>query len=395
MAVVFLIAAVFVAFIFRGAARRRGITYWFPGDLLRSISLFFTQRPQGTVHIMFAFVDHFEPGNRNAPPDLQASRVDAWCTGYPPLADRHRDSDGISPQHTFFFPPHYDKQGHLEKLTSLCSAGYGEIELHLHHDRQEPWPDDEESLRRKIEECVESFSRCGVFCLPDGRCVYGFIHGDWALANSLAGGEHCGVNDEITILQQTGCYADFTFPVSNEAQPGRANSLFYGGSCRERPKGFDSIADPVEVGKTPGKGLLIVQGVIGFRWRSRTHRFTPSIEQANISKADYTFAERIDYWIQKRIHVPGRPEWIFVKVHTHGAREEDREVLLGETADAMYSHLETAYNDGERYKLHYVSARETYNIIKAAEDGKSGNPNDYRDYLIPRYVYLPSRFKKK
>lgn len=59
------------------------------------------------------------------------------------------------------------------------------------------------------------------------------------------------------------------------------------------------------------------------------------------------------------------------------------DTLLGDAADAMFSHLETAYNDGERYVLHYVTAREVYNIIKAAEAGRSGNPNDYRDYLLP------------
>ena len=33
------------------------------------------------------------------------------------------------------------------------------------------------------------------------------------------------------------------------------------------------------------------------------------------------------------------------------------------------------YNDGTNYVLHYVSAREVYNIVKAAEAGKSGDPN--------------------
>jgi hypothetical protein len=49
----------------------------------------------------------------------------------------------------------------------------------------------------------------------------------------------------------------------------------------------------------------------------------------------------------------------------------------------MHMHLERAYNDGERYVLHYVSAREVYNIIKAAEAGKQGNPNEYRDFILP------------
>ena len=33
-------------------------------------------------------------------------------------------------------------------------------------------------------------------------------------------------------------------------------------------------------------------------------------------------------------------------------------------------------------RLHYVTAREMYNIAAAAMDGAEGDPNDYRDYLI-------------
>ncbi len=35
------------------------------------------------------------------------------------------------------------------------------------------------------------------------------------------------------------------------------------------------------------------------------------------------------------------------------------------------------------FRLHYVTAREAYNIARAAEAGRSGDPNDYRDFLIP------------
>jgi hypothetical protein len=58
------------------------------------------------------------------------------------------------------------------------------------------------------------------------------------------------------------------------------------------------------------------------------------------------------------------------------------DILLGKAVDDMYSYLEQNYNDGSRYVLHYVTAREMFNIVKAAEAGHSGNPNDYRDYLL-------------
>lgn len=59
------------------------------------------------------------------------------------------------------------------------------------------------------------------------------------------------------------------------------------------------------------------------------------------------------------------------------------DTLLGNAADAMFTHLEKAYNDGKRYILHYVTSREVYNIVKAAEAGRTGDPNDYRDFLLP------------
>ncbi|MDP5031316.1 MAG: hypothetical protein NWQ57_12560, partial [Paraglaciecola sp.] len=72
------------------------------------------------------------------------------------------------------------------------------------------------------------------------------------------------------------------------------------------------------------------------------------------------------------------------KVHTHGAQEGDMDTLLGEPRDFLHSYLETKYNDGEKYVLHYVSAREMYNIAKAAEAGISGNPNKYRDFILAK-----------
>jgi len=366
--------------------------YWIVSDIKRSLIKFFLPKPKDNIHIMFCFVDHFEPGNRNATPEQQKARVDAWVKRYPKLASKHQDSDGVYPQHTFFFPPHYDTHDHLGRIVKLCSQGFGEVEMHLHHDKQEPWPDNDLSLKNKIMDCMEAYSRYGIFCLPNGQKAYGFIHGDWALANSLKNGHHCGINSELAILKSTGCYADFTFPVCNEAQPRLANTVFYAQTELFRPKPYNIQPKPVQSCKKPPKNsMMLIQGIIGLRWKSRLQTFKPSIEQSNVDINDYPFPARIDYWVNKAIHVKGKPGWIFIKTHTHGSREEDRDVLLGKSCDEMFSYLETRYNDGMEYALHYVSARETFNIIKAAEDGQNGNPSKYRDYVVPRYRYLPER----
>jgi len=74
-----------------------------------------------------------------------------------------------------------------------------------------------------------------------------------------------------------------------------------------------------------------------------------------------------------------------VKVHTHGARARNFESYFSGAAQQLHSYLATRYNDGGEWALHYATARETYNIIKAAEAGETGNPNDYRNFLLPPY----------
>ena len=92
--------------------------------------------------------------------------------------------------------------------------------------------------------------------------------------------------------------------------------------------------------------------------------------------------QRADLWVRQGISVKGREEWVVVKVHAHGAREDNAAVLLGQPMDELFTHLETAYNDGTRFRLHYVTARELYNIILAAEGGLAGDPGRYRDYHL-------------
>ena len=53
--------------------------------------------------------------------------------------------------------------------------------------------------------------------------------------------------------------------------------------------------------------------------------------------------------------------------------------------------LEQHYNDGQRYILHYVTAREAYTLAMAAADGKRGDPRQYYDDTIGPYEADPGR----
>jgi len=70
-------------------------------------------------------------------------------------------------------------------------------------------------------------------------------------------------------------------------------------------------------------------------------------------------------------------------VHTHGAQEAQAAALLGDGGRMLHRELTTRYNDGQRWRLHYVTAREMYNVAIAAMDGRDGNPDSYRDYVLP------------
>ena len=374
-------------------AYRRGMHIWTPtylGDCIRSGE---RKDPSETIHVMLCIVDHFEPGNGKVDLQRARARVSTWLQRYPALAEVHQDSDGRPPQHTWFFPPHYHQADHLERIVSLCTKGYGEIEMHLHHDHQYPFPETETSLAEKIERCLKEYAEYGIWGYLNGRRVYAFIHGNWALDNS-AGGKYCGVNNELSILAATGCYADFTFPAPNQCQPKLINRIYYVKDDPNRAKSF-STGIPVRVGGKEWGDLMIIQGPIGLRWKSKPFMSRLCIETAEIDHTNLPIPSRIDYWVKSNIHVIGRPNWIFIKLHCHGAPEVNHESLLGEAADRMYSYFESKYDDGQKYTLHYVTAREMYNIIKAAEAGEVNSPNQYRDYLITKPTYAPKEGQRR
>jgi len=45
-------------------------------------------------------------------------------------------------------------------------------------------------------------------------------------------------------------------------------------------------------------------------------------------------------------------------------------------------HETLADGGGGEWRVHYVTAREMYNIVRAAEDGEFGNPGNFRDYEL-------------
>jgi hypothetical protein len=333
------------------------------------------------VHVIFAFVDHFEPVVKpDQDPATKADAMESLVAQYPELAGRHTDSDARPPRRTWTYPVEAAREDHLEQLVGLCRRGLGEVEVHIHHDG-----DTADTFRERMQQGLDLFGRFGVCRVPgaDGP-RFAFVHGNWALDNSHPEGKWCGVNNELQVLRELGCFVDVTFPSAPSAtQPRMINSIYYATDNPARPRSHD-VGVPTEVGRRPQGDLMLIQGPLLPDWSSRKLGLLPRIDNAAITGVYPGSPGRIDGWVRLGIGVIGRPDWVFVKVHGHGASASDRDALLGSGADAMFTHLERAYGAGE-YRLHYVTAREMYNIVRAAEAGKTGDPGAWRDFEIPPY----------
>jgi hypothetical protein len=341
---------------------------WLPDYVIRAVSKS-DNIVSSTVHVIFIFADHYEPGRGIGA--VQRNRE--WLRRYMAMADRHRDSYGRNPQHTWFYAYEQRNDQVVKELADAVYRGYGEIEFHWHHSN-----DSAESLTQKLEQALAWFNSFGAMrCDTTGNSVrFAFIHGDWSLDNSR-GSRYCGVSRELDILRRAGCYADFTFPsLGVESQPSKTNSIYYA-TDNDNPKSYDK-GDDASVGVSHGGRFLIFEGPLGLALRRQL------FEYGGIGNGDEAPSKsRVNSWIASGIAVRGRPEWIFVKVYTHGVQSES--VVLGEDTDRMYSYLEQRYGRGA-YRLHYVTAREAYNIVKAAEDCLSGDPDLYRDYEVKEPV---------
>jgi hypothetical protein len=338
------------------------------------------RRQGGPIHVLICVADHFEPRARNASDDVARSRVERWVRDYPRSFGGFSDSDGRAPRHTFFYPIEEYEPEFVEILAGLCRAGYGEIEFHLHHDN-----DNAEKLSKTLRDARDCFrSRHGLLGLDrkTGQPEFGFIHGNWALDNSRPDGRWCGVNNELDVLREAGCYADFTFPSAPDVtQPRKINSIYYAVDDPGQPRSHDQGTD-VGTCPAPAKGLMLIQGPLVLNWSSRRFGVLPRIENGCVQAALPPHINRLDLWLKASVQVAGRPDWFFVKLHAHGAPERQQEVLLGEPMVKFHRDLAERAGQDFNFHYHYVTAREMYNLIKAAEEGWTGTVREARDYHL-------------
>ena len=221
-----------------------------------------------------------------------------------------RDADGRHPSHSFFYPEEEYRHEFLDAVGDLCRDGFGEVEIHLHHDHDTP-----AGLTDKLSRFTTTLKeRHGL--LPaaiDGKIPFAFIHGNWALDNSRGDGRWCGINNELIVLREAGCYADFTLPSApSDTQTSTINAIYYAKDDPSRPKSHDTGVE-MRVGGSASGDLLIFQGPLALHWRHRKFGIWPRIENSDIAPNDIPIEDRVPLWVRQHIHVAGRPEWLFIK----------------------------------------------------------------------------------
>jgi hypothetical protein len=352
----------------------KGLHLWLPSYLGRSFS---RREPSRETHLLLCVCDHFEPFHDATRAEALA-RMRRWENDFPALSDSARDSTGQPLCHTFFHPIEQSDDEILAGLSRLCRSTPCETEIHLHHKN-----DTAAGLAAALEKGKRDLARHGLLSTDSSGAIrFGFIHGNWALDNSHPAGAHCGVSNELSVLQEAGCYADFTMPSAPDlTQTATINSIYYA-TPSDRPKSHDH-GRPARAGAPDPGGFLLVQGPLGLNWRRRKWGLLPRIENADLTPRNPPTLTRLRLWLDLAVQVEGHPEWIFAKLHTHGGIPRNMDMLLGEPMRQFHRSLPHFAAANPRFHFHYVTARQLVNIVHAAEAGKTGNPAEYRDF---RYI---------
>jgi hypothetical protein len=340
----------------------------------------------GKKHVIFTIANHFEPAwATSGVLDLKTQRK--RLAEYRKLAratgEAVRDADGTKFRHTNFYPGEQYDARVLDEMAEMQAEGLGEVEIHLHHGVETP--DTAANLRASLTEFRDLLAekhRCLSRLDGKGGPMYAFVHGNLALGNS-SGGRNCGVDEEIQILQDTGCYADMTLPSAPEqSQVPVINSIYECGLPLDQNTPHASGKNVEVNGKQPLLPLIFT-GPLVFNWTRRVRGLPlPRIEDGALVHNQPMDIARFDRWISANVRVKGRPDWIFIKLYCHGFFDRDQSACIGEDARRFFSEIIEHSEKSGSCKIHFATARESFNMVLAAIDGKSGDPNSYRNYRL-------------
>lgn len=306
----------------RGLESARTLHLWWPGYVATRLDEIADLDRSTARRVWVTIADHFEPWWHGADDRTALDRVQRWTERWPRIARAHRDTAGQPPCYTFFYPEEQYHAAALDALSRLSEAGIADVEVHLHHDAET-----EGAFVERVGTFIERLhKRHGLLRRDDGGIRFGFIHGNWALDNSLPGGRSCGLNNEIGLLAQLGCYADFTLPSApSPAQTRIVNRIYWATDNPARPRSHDA-GIPVTANSAVAGDLLMVPGPLVLNFREWRRPLVPRIEVGELAGHSRPTRHRVALW--KRV-APRIGEDVFIKLFAHGAPEKNALPLLG------------------------------------------------------------------
>jgi hypothetical protein len=315
---------------------------WGPA-YLRGLARGLLARRTEARRLWVAITDHFEPYWRKAGGELALARVRNWVERWPEVAQRHPDIDGRPARYSFFYPAEEYHAGLMDRLAALCQAGYGDVEVHLHHDR-----DTESAFLDRMGAFVETLhARHGLLRKVDGRIAFGFIHGNWCLDNSGPDGRWCGLNNEISLLRGLGCYADFTMPCGPLPMQARMlNEIYWATDDPAKPKSYDR-GTPARPGAGALGDLLMIPGPFGLRWEGR---LKPFLDIGEIGYNQSVTPARVRFWLRTAPRIGAD---VFLKLFAHGTQERHSSAFFGGgLLDTLYASIrQVCEDDGIEYRF--------------------------------------------
>ena len=303
-----------------------------------------------------AITDHYEPLGMGVSVETALDRVARWRDKWPKIADDGpRDARGLRPQYSFFYPQEEYRRDLLDGIAEMVRLGIADVEVHLHHDHEQ-----RDAFIRKVSEfCRRLVDDHGLLRQHNGRTVFGFIHGNWALDNSRPDGRWCGLNGEIALLRDLGCYADFTMPSLPSPTQGRVvNQIYWCTSYRDgRSRSFDCGIEATVGGGIHGD-LLMITGPVGLRWNER---LMPRLEAGEIAGYDKPSQSRVRRWFDL---APTIGEDLFLKLYTHGAADQNLGPLLSGDLSNLFRWLAEEANR-RNMEVHWATAWTMYQAVDA------------------------------
>jgi hypothetical protein len=341
----------------------RTLHRWLPGYAATRLLDIADGERSSVKRVWVTFADHFEPWWHGVDERTALNRVRRWTERWPRIAQGHRDSAGQPPCYTFFYPEEQYHPSALDALSGLARMGIADVEVHLHHDA-----DTETAFVDRVGTFIERLhTRHGLLRRDDRGLRFGFVHGNWALDNSLPGGRFCGLNNEITLLGQLGCYADFTLPSApSAAQTRMVNRIYWAMDDPARPRSHDA-GIPVTANSAVAGDLLMIPGPLVLNLREWRRRLVPRIDVGELAGHCRPTRHRVALW--KRV-APRIGQDVFIKLFAHGAPEKNALPLLagGGLLDRTLRYVaEDCHRSGAQ--LFFVSAWHLWLAIDAIRQG--------------------------